>query len=209
MLKNIIYKRVLIILICVIMMSGGTMEAATVGTVSGNQEDREEILLNLSQLGINPSLRYMHKRENIIEKMDKENHQKSNKTKKEEDTAGYCREHIDLLERLVYAEAKGENYTGKVAVAATVLNRVENADYPDSIPEVIYEYNQGYQYCPVRNGEINRAADEITKEAVKEALRGRDPAQGAISFYNPSKSLNQWIRSRPYVTTIGNHVFVR
>ncbi len=205
MWKNNFYKRVLIVFICMILITGGTVEAATFGTVSERPEDREEILVNLSQIGINPSMRYVVKKENVIEKMEREN----NKTEKEEDMYQYSREHIDLLERLVHAEAKGENYTGKVAVAATVLNRVKNADYPDSIPGVIYEYNQGYQYCPVGNGEINRAADKITKEAVKEALRGRDPAQGAISFYNPSKSFNQWIRSRPYVTTIGNHVFVK
>ena len=116
---------------------------------------------------------------------------------------------LDLLARLVHAEAKGEPYLGKIAVAATVLNRVGNPDYPSTIPEVIYEYNHGFQYCPVRNGEINFSADGQAFKAVKEALAGKDPTGGALSFFNPSQTMNTWIRNRPYLTTIGNHVFVK
>jgi spore germination cell wall hydrolase CwlJ-like protein len=126
-----------------------------------------------------------------------------------EKTSRYSPEDLDLLARLVHAEAKGEPYQGKIAVAATVLNRVEDPCYPDTIPEVIYEYNHGFQYCPVRNGEINCPADEQAFKAVEEALEGKDPTGGALSFFNPSKSFNVWIRSRAYLTEIGNHIFVK
>lgn len=116
---------------------------------------------------------------------------------------------IELLARLVHAEAKGEPYKGKVAVAAAVLNRVENPAYPGTIREVIYQYNHGYQYCPIVNGQINLPADKIAYEAVKEALQGNDPTSGALSFYNPAKTSNYWIRSRPYCIKIGNHIFVK
>ncbi|MGI6327683.1 MAG: cell wall hydrolase [Dethiobacteria bacterium] len=116
---------------------------------------------------------------------------------------------VDLLARLVHAEAKGEPYKGKVAVAATVINRVESSAYPDSIREVIYQYNHGFQYCPVRNGQINLPADDIALKAAKEALQGNDPTGGAVSFYNPAKATNLWIRNRQYCTTIGNHIFVK
>ncbi len=44
-----------------------------------------------------------------------------------------------LLGKLVYAEARGEPYQGKVAVAAVVLNRVKSAQFPNSISGVIYQ----------------------------------------------------------------------
>jgi len=121
----------------------------------------------------------------------------------------YSPEDIDLLARLVNAEAKGEPFKGKIAVAATVLNRVKDPRYPDTIPGVIYQYNHGFQYCPVRNGEIQRPANEDAYRAVEAALKGEDPTGGALSFFNPEKSFNRWIRSRPYLTKIGNHIFVK
>lgn len=116
---------------------------------------------------------------------------------------------LELLARLVHAEAQGEPYEGQVAVAATVLNRTEDPYYPDTITEVIYAYDHGYQYCPVRNGAINNPADKQAWDAVGEALAGRDPTDGALSFYNPAQTDNAWIRSRPHLKGIGNHVFVK
>ncbi|MDO9534365.1 MAG: cell wall hydrolase [Bacillota bacterium] len=116
---------------------------------------------------------------------------------------------IDLLARLVYAEAKGEPYKGKVAVAASVMNRIDSPLYPNSVSDVVYQKNFGFQYCPVRNGQINQKADEASFQAVEEALKGNDPTNGALSFYNPSNSSNRWIRSRPYCISIGRHIFVK
>lgn len=115
---------------------------------------------------------------------------------------------IELLAKLVYAEARGEPYVGKVAVAATVLNRLKDPKYPKSISSVIYQVDGGrYQYSPVKNGQINLVPDETSRRAVYEALSGVDPTGGATTFYNPSKTADSWVRSRPYSTTIGNHVF--
>lgn len=118
-------------------------------------------------------------------------------------------EDLELLARLVHAEAKGEPYEGKVAVAATVLNRTADPSYPDTITEVIYEYDHGHQYCPVRNETINCPADKQAWEAVGEAVEGKDPTGGAVSFYNPAQSDNAWIRGKLYLGIIGNHVFVK
>lgn len=126
-----------------------------------------------------------------------------------EDRVELSSEEIDLLARLVHAEAKGEPFLGKVGVAATVLNRLENDRYPDTVPEIIYQHDSGFQYCPVRNGQINKPADTISVKAVKEALKGKDPTGGALSFYNPVKSSNTWIRTRVYCRQIGNHIFVK
>ncbi len=135
------------------------------------------------------------------------NSENQSKTSSDMDSK-YSREDIELLARLVYAEARGEPYLGKVAVAASVLNRVESPDYPDTIPGVIYQNNFGFQYCPVSNGQINLSPDDASMRAVRQALNGHDPSNGALSFYNPAKSSNRWIRSRPYYGRIGNHIFV-
>ena len=126
-----------------------------------------------------------------------------------EDRVELSSEEIDLLARLVHAEAKGEPFLGKVGVAATVLNRLENAQYPNTVSEIIYQHNHGFQYCPVRNGQINQPADKVSFQAVRKAMEGKDPTGGALSFYNPAKSSNSWIRARIYCKQIGNHIFVK
>ena len=115
---------------------------------------------------------------------------------------------IDLLARLVTAEAGGEPYTGQVAVAATVLNRLKDPRYPNTVPGIIYQVDNGrYQYSPVMNGRINLPASPSAYKAVQDALNGWDPSNGANGFYNPSKTTNKWVRSHPATASIGNHVF--
>lgn len=117
---------------------------------------------------------------------------------------------IDLFARLVHAEAAGEPYLGLVAVAATVLNRIKSSLYPDTLRAVIYQVSSGYyQYSPVLDGRINRPAGSASFQAVYEAMNGSDPTGGALGFYNPRKTSNQWVRHQPVVTTIGNHIFFR
>ncbi len=117
---------------------------------------------------------------------------------------------IELLARLVRAEARGESYIGQVAVAATVLNRVKSSSYPNTISGVVYQVVNGFiQYCPVRDGSINMPATETARNAVRDAINGWDPSNGAVSFYNPRTATNAWIRTRPVTAVIGNHMFVR
>jgi len=120
-------------------------------------------------------------------------------------------EELDLLIRLVHAEAAGESYIGKVAVAASVLNRVDSPDYPDTIKDVIYHVvgENGYQYTPVANGRINQPGDAAAAQAVEAALAGWDPTGGATGFYNPKATNDTWVRSRKVVAVIGNHVFFK
>ncbi|MFO8060497.1 MAG: cell wall hydrolase, partial [Bacillota bacterium] len=113
---------------------------------------------------------------------------------------------VDLLARLVQAEATGEPYTGKVSVAAVVLNRVRSPNFPNSISGVIY---QPMQFCPVQNGTINRPAGAEASGAARDAINGWDPTGGALYFFNPAKTTNSFIWSRPVIITIGNHHFTR
>lgn len=117
---------------------------------------------------------------------------------------------LDLFARLVHAESAGEPYAGQVAVAASILNRVKDPRYPNSVRAVIMQVEYGYyQYSPVLDGRINLPANQTAYKAVQEALSGSDPSLGATGFYNPAKTTNQWVRSQPVTTTIGNHVFFR
>lgn len=113
-----------------------------------------------------------------------------------------------LLARLVEAEAKGESYEGKVAVATVVLNRVDSPEFPDSITNVIYEVvGDAYAFSPVQNGEINKPASNESIKAVKDAQIRTDRLNNAVYFYNNEIATDEWIRTREVVKTIGNHVF--
>jgi N-acetylmuramoyl-L-alanine amidase len=119
-------------------------------------------------------------------------------------------EEKDLLARLVHAEAKGEPFAGKVAVATVVLNRVAHPDFPNTITEVIYERSGGYYaFTPVQNGEINKPADREAYRAVEEALAFRGLGNGSLYFYNPKTAKSQWLRSKQVTVVIGNHVFAK
>lgn len=117
---------------------------------------------------------------------------------------------IDLLARLVQAEAKGEPFAGKVAVATVVLNRVDSSLFPNSIKNVIYQIDQGYYaFTPVQNGTINQPANSSSIEAVKEALAFRGMGNGSLYFYNPKTAKSTWITSRQVTVSIGNHRFAK
>ena len=113
---------------------------------------------------------------------------------------------LNLLARLVYGEARGEPYTGQVAVAAVVLNRVESSKFPNSIAGVIY---QPGAFDVVADGQINMAPDSTAIKAARDALNGWDPSYGSIYYFNPNTATSSWIWSRPHVVTIGNHRFCK
>ncbi|MDO5010291.1 cell wall hydrolase [Intestinibacter bartlettii] len=115
-------------------------------------------------------------------------------------------EQLNLLSKLVAAEARGESYEGQVAVAAVVLNRVKDARFPDSIEGVIYQKNA---FSVVRDGYIDAQPTEESYKAAKEALYGSDPTNNAIYFWNPDISTCSWINTLNPHLRIGNHVFAR
>ena len=113
---------------------------------------------------------------------------------------------LNLLSRLVYGEARGEPYTGQVAVAAVVLNRVEHSSFPNTIAGVIY---QSGAFDVVSDGQINLTPNDTAIKAAQDALNGWDPSNGAIYYFNPSTATNKWIWSRPMTVTIGKHRFCK
>lgn len=116
----------------------------------------------------------------------------------------YSSSDIALLARLIYAEARGESYTGQVAVGAVVLNRVKSSSFPNTISGVIY---QPYAFTCVQDGQINLSPNSTATSAAKDAMNGWDPSYGSLYYYNPSVATSKWIFSRKTVVTIGKHVF--
>ena len=119
-------------------------------------------------------------------------------------TSSTSNSNLYLLSCCVYGEARGESYTGKVAIAAVVLNRVKSSSFPNTISGVIYQ--TGAFTC-VSDGQINMGTNDECTRAAQDALNGWDPTYGSIYYYNPKTATNAWIRSRPVVVTIGNHIF--
>ena len=109
-----------------------------------------------------------------------------------------------LLARLVHGEARGESYTGKVAVAAVVLNRVRSAAFPNTISGVIF---QAGAFDCVADGQIWLTPDQDAIRAASDALAGWDPTSGCIYYYNPATATSSWIWSREVRLTIGAHAF--
>lgn len=113
---------------------------------------------------------------------------------------------LNLLARLIHGEARGESYTGKVAVGAVVLNRVKSSKFPNTIAGVIY---QSGAFDAVKDGQINLSPDSTSIKAAQDALNGWDPSYGALYYFNPNTATNAWIWSRPVTVVIGNHRFCK
>ena len=117
---------------------------------------------------------------------------------------GYSSSDVALLAKLIHAEARGESYTGQVAVGAVVLNRVKSSSFPNTISGVIY---QPYAFTCVQDGQINLSPNSTAMSAAKDAMNGWDPSYGSLYYYNPRIATSKWIFSRQTVVTIGKHVF--
>ncbi len=118
--------------------------------------------------------------------------------------SAYSSSDVYLLAKLISAEARGESYTGQVAVGAVVLNRVAHPSFPDTVAGVIY---QNGAFSCVTDSNWSVAPSATAQKAARDAMNGWDPSGGAIYYYNPRTAQSKWIRSRPVICTIGNHVF--
>ncbi|MGZ0050266.1 spore cortex-lytic enzyme [Brevibacillus gelatini] len=116
------------------------------------------------------------------------------------------RDELQLLARLVYSEARGESFTGQVAVAAVALNRLKSKDFPNTLKGVIFE---PYAFTAVMDGQYWLSPNKTAYRAAWEAARGWDPTNGALYYFNPSIATSKWIWSRPQVGKIGKHIFAK
>lgn len=109
-----------------------------------------------------------------------------------------------LLARVIYAEARGEPYTGQVAVGAVVLNRVKSSQFPNTISGVVYE---PWAFTAVNDGQINLTPNQTAINAARDAMNGWDPTYGCLFYYNPKTATSTWIKQKEVHLTIGSHVF--
>ena len=121
-------------------------------------------------------------------------------------SAGTNNANINLLAHLINGEARGEPYTGMVAVGAVVLNRVASSKFPSTVAGVVYQ--QG-AFDAVKDGQINLEPSQECYNAARDAMNGWDPSGGALYYFNPSTATNKWIWSRPMTVTIGKHRFCK
>lgn len=119
-------------------------------------------------------------------------------------TASSQTNNLNLLARIISAEARGESYTGQVAVGAVVLNRVKHPSFPSTISGVIY---QSGAFSCITDGQFNQPVADSAYKAAQDAMNGWDPSGGAIYYFNPAKTTSAWMWSRPLIVTIGNHRF--
>ena len=120
------------------------------------------------------------------------------------DTSQSSASDLDLLARLISAEARGEPYEGQVAVGAVVLNRMKHPSFPNTMSGVVY---QSWAFSCLYDGQFDQPVAEISRKAAQEALGGSDPSGGAVYYFNPATATNKWIWSRPLITVIGKHRF--
>lgn len=123
---------------------------------------------------------------------------------KSSSSSSYNNNDLYLLAKLVHSEARGETYTGQVAVAAVVLNRVDDPRFPNTIAGVIY---QPWAFTAINDGQFNLEPNNTAYQAAKDAMNGWDPTYGAVYYYNPKTATSSWIRSTKTVTVIGQHIF--
>jgi len=116
----------------------------------------------------------------------------------------YSQRDLQLMANAVYGEARGEPYEGQVAVAAVILNRIEDPEFPNTVSGVIF---QERAFTAVADGQIWLTPNERAKEAVLDALNGWDPTENALYYFNPVTATSAWIWTRPQIKTIGKHIF--
>jgi N-acetylmuramoyl-L-alanine amidase len=86
------------------------------------------------------------------------------------------------------------------------MNRIKSSSFPNTVAGVIY---QPRAFSAVDDGQINLQPDETAVKAAREAMNGSDPTGGAIYYFNPAKTTNKFIWSRPQIKKIGKHIFTR
>lgn len=118
---------------------------------------------------------------------------------------------LECLQRIVQAEAGGEDAEGKLLVADVIVNRVKSSEFPNNLYDVIYQHGQ---FQPVSSGVIDQVAPtEETIEMVDRALAGEDHSQGALYFMNREEATRmnaKWFDHKlTYVMSHGGHEFYR
>jgi N-acetylmuramoyl-L-alanine amidase len=114
------------------------------------------------------------------------------------------RSEMDILAKTIYSEARGESYTGQVAVGAVVMNRIASSQFPDTIRGVVFQTGA---FTSVSDGQFWLTPNTTAYKAAYDAVRGWDPSKGALYYFNPKTSTSKWIWTRKAIVHIGRHIF--
>lgn len=113
---------------------------------------------------------------------------------------------MDMMAKIIYSEARGESYTGQVAVGAVVMNRIRSPLFPNDIAGVIF---QPRAFTAIDDGQYWLKPNKTAYLAAWDAVRGWDPTGGSLYYFNPDTATSAWIWSRPQTVKIGRHIFAK
>lgn len=160
-----------------------------------NKDIKIQNIKYLSRGTSNEALDLYHEKEAVVEVFSHDN------------TKIYLTEDdIYLMSQVVFSESHGEPYEGKVAVASVILNRLVTPSFPSTVEGVITQKNA---FSCVKNGTISSVPDRESYAAVIDAIKGYDPTNQALYFYNPKTATCSWMKQieKKNVKEIGRHVF--
>lgn len=122
---------------------------------------------------------------------------------------------LDLVARTVMAEAEGENYEGKVAVAAVIYNRARNPRWWGVTIKDACLTSQQFSAWNDKNPRRNKIGEwtlehRVFRESFRAAIDayGRDPTGGADHYFAHNTVLPTWAHGFPQ-RIIGGHTFIR
>lgn len=113
-------------------------------------------------------------------------------------------EEMDILAKVIYSESRGEPYKGQVAVGAVVMNRIQSSQFPNNIKDVVFQKGA---FTAVSDGQYWLTPNRTAYLAALDAVRGWDPTNNSIYYFNPDTATSAWIWTRPQNLKIGKHIF--
>lgn len=146
---------------------------------------------------------------------ESKNTKKSDTDKKKKNSVNLSSDEIEILQRIVEAEATGEDLKGKMLVANVILNRVKDDDFPDTVKGVVFQRDGGtYQFSPIKDNRYwSVKISKDTVKAVDKVLQGEDDSKGALYFSARSradKSSMRWFDNHlDFLFRYGGHEFFK
>lgn len=120
----------------------------------------------------------------------------------------YDQEDLLWIARIVRHESCNQPLDGKVAVANVIINRMNDAGFPSTAEEVIFDTRNGVQFVKRSSKSILKAPCETCWLAAKLALEGYETAPDCFFFASNKVAPTCWAgRNREVYTVIGGHTF--
>jgi len=120
----------------------------------------------------------------------------------------YNSDDVYWLSRIIHAEAQGEPFLGKLAVGTVIMNRMADDEFPDELYDVIFDNDNGVQFTPTVNGQIENTPGEESVIAAKLCLDGYRFSDSILYFLNPELASSLWVpQNCTFVASIGGHDF--